>query len=161
MIKAILFDFDGVITIDRTGSKTICNYISSVMNIDFQLFTKEYRKYNDQLLIGTINHKDVWPRLCDSVGVNIPYQVLIESFRNTKVDNRVIELIKSLKIHGYKTGMVTDNKKDRIDEIVKWNNWYDIFDYVSVSADIGSGKNTKEIVITSYSIHYTKLYENN
>ena len=46
MIKAILFDFDGVITIDKTGSKPICNYISSVMNIDLQLFTKEYRKFH-------------------------------------------------------------------------------------------------------------------
>ena len=85
MIKAILFDFDGVITVDKTGSKTICNYISSVMNIDLQLCTKEYRKFNEQLLIGVINHKDIWSKFCDSVGVNIPYQVLIESFRNNFV----------------------------------------------------------------------------
>ena len=97
MIKAILFDFDGVITIDKTGSKTICNYISSVMNIDLQLFTKEYRKFNEQLLIGVINHKDIWSNLCESVGVNIPYRVLIESFQNTKIDNRIIVLLEKLK----------------------------------------------------------------
>ncbi|MBE7059166.1 MAG: haloacid dehalogenase, partial [Ruminococcaceae bacterium] len=28
MIKAVLFDFDGVLTIDKTGSTSITNYLS-------------------------------------------------------------------------------------------------------------------------------------
>lgn len=40
MIKAILFDFDGVLTTDRTGSLSICNYICKKTGIDLELLKK-------------------------------------------------------------------------------------------------------------------------
>jgi len=36
MIKAVLFDFDGVLTIDKTGSTTITNYISDNCDIPLE-----------------------------------------------------------------------------------------------------------------------------
>ena len=51
-IKAILFDYDGVMTIDKTGTESICNYISNTLGIDKNVFEKEYRKYNKDLLYG-------------------------------------------------------------------------------------------------------------
>jgi len=145
LIKAVLFDFDGVITVDKTGSETICNYISSKMNIDFELFNKEYRKFNEELLLGKINHADIWSKLCEAIGNQIPYQILIGSFQNTKINNKIIELIIKYKDAGYKIGLVTDNKKDRIDEIIRWNKWDKLFDCVSISAEIGSGKGNQKI----------------
>jgi len=147
LIKAILFDFDGVITIDKTGSKSICSYISSEMEVNFDLFSEEYRKYNEKLLMGKIEHKNIWNELCRSIGKEIPYQILIDSFRNTKTDNRVIDLIHKYKKSGYKIAMVTDNKYDRINEIVKWNKWSGLFDCISVSARIGSGKENNDIFL--------------
>ncbi|NOW90048.1 beta-phosphoglucomutase-like phosphatase (HAD superfamily) [Clostridium beijerinckii] len=37
MIKAILFDFDGVLTTDATGSLWICNYICKKTGLDMQM----------------------------------------------------------------------------------------------------------------------------
>lgn len=34
MIKAVLFDFDGVLTTDATGSQSICNYICKETGVD-------------------------------------------------------------------------------------------------------------------------------
>jgi putative hydrolase of the HAD superfamily len=42
MIKAILFDFDMVLTTDGSGSQSICEYISKKTGIDLELFKKEY-----------------------------------------------------------------------------------------------------------------------
>lgn len=44
MIKAVLFDFDGVLTTDATGSQSICNYICKETGVDSELFKREYKK---------------------------------------------------------------------------------------------------------------------
>lgn len=145
MIKAVLFDFDGVMTIDKTGSYTICKYISSVINIDYEAFSSAYRKYNDKLLSGKIKHYQMWDDLCLDLGLDIPIQILTDSFRNTALDHRMIELIKRLKLNEYKIAMVTDNKQDRIEEIVRHQDIGKYFDVISISSEIGSGKEREEI----------------
>jgi len=147
MIKAILFDFDGVMTIDKTGSFTICTYISTAANIDYELFSSAYRKYNDRLLSGEITHYQMWDDVCSAIGINIPIQILIDSFRNTALDQNMLELIKRLKANNYKIAMVTDNKQDRIEEILQYRDIGKYFDVVSISSVIGSGKEKEEIFV--------------
>lgn len=145
MIKAILFDFDGVLTIDATGSQSICNYICKKTGLDIEIFQKEYYKYNDDLLYGRINHKDIWENLCIRLNTLIDINVLYESFINTPIDSKMIAFIDELKKQNYKIGMVTDNKKDRINDIVQYYGWDNIFDTITISAEIGSGKEGKTI----------------
>ena len=38
MIKAVLFDFDGVLTTDATGSESILNYICKKTGLDIEKF---------------------------------------------------------------------------------------------------------------------------
>ena len=145
MIKAILFDFDGVITTGATGSQSICNYICKKIGLNIEIFEKEYYKYNDDLLNGKINHKDIWDSLCKGLNTEIDIKILYESFINTPIDSQMMKFVDELKQQNYKIGMVTDNKKDRINDIVEYYNWNAIFDSISVSADIGSGKDYKAI----------------
>lgn len=145
MIKAILFDFDGVLTTDATGSQSICNYICKKTGLDIEIFQKEYYKYNDDLLYGRINHKDIWGNLCKRLNTLIDTNVLYESFINTPIDSKMITFIDELKKQNYKIGMVTDNKKDRINDIVQYYGWDNIFDTITISAEIGSGKDCNTI----------------
>lgn len=145
MIKAILFDFDGVLTTDATGSQSICNYICKKAGLDAEVFKKEYYKYNNDLLYGKINHENIWEELCKGLNTKIDINILYKSFINTPIDRQMIALIDELKKQNYKIGMVTDNKKDRIDDIVKYYDWNKIFDVITISADVGSGKDCKEI----------------
>lgn len=145
MIKAVLFDFDGVLTIDGTGSESICNYICEKTGIDLELFEKEYFKYNDDLLYGKIKHEDIWDILCRGLNTQIDIKILYESFLNTPIDSKMMELVVKLKEKNYKIGMVTDNKKDRIDNIVKYYVWDRVFDKITISAEVGSGKDCNEI----------------
>ena len=144
MIKAILFDFDSVLTTDETGSRSICNYICNKMGLDIEIFKKEYYKYNDDLLYGKINHENIWGTLCAGINTKIDINILYESFKNTPIDSRMIEIVDELKQQNYKIGMVTDNKKDRIDDIVKYYDWNKIFDAITISAEVGSGKDYNE-----------------
>lgn len=147
MIKVILFDFDGVLTTDATGSQSISNYICQKTGLDAVVFKNEYYKYNNDLLNGKVNHENIWEALCKGLNSKIDINILYESFINTPIDNQMIAIVDKLKKQNYKIGMVTDNKKDRIDGIVKFYDWNRIFDGITVSADVGSGKGTKEIFV--------------
>ena len=144
MIKAILFDFDGVLTVDKTGSRSVLNYISKTTGIPFDTLKTEYYKYNERLLNGQLTHKEMWGDFCESLRHDIEYSVLIDSFRHTPLDSEMLDLIKELKAD-YKIGMITDNKCDRINEILSYYKLIDLFDTVSVSAEYKSGKESAYI----------------
>ncbi len=146
MIKAILFDFDGVLTLDKTGSQSIINYLSAKTGIPFDTLKAAYAPFNKDLLYNGLKHKEMWQAFCERVGADIDYTFLIESFRNTPIDKDMIALAKRLKTR-CAIGMITDNKCDRIEEIVGHHGWSDLFDVISVSAAFRSGK-TEERIFT-------------
>jgi putative hydrolase of the HAD superfamily len=159
MLKAVLFDFDGVLTTDATGSQSICNYISKKTGIDLDVFKKEYYKYNNDLLYGKTKHTDIWDSLRQGLNADISIDVLYESFINTPIDSQMISLATKLKDKNYKIGMITDNKKDRIDSIVEHYGWDKEFDIITVSADVGSGKDSDEIFIKTIQSLYVNADE--
>lgn len=144
MIKAVLFDYDGVVTLDKSGSYTICKYISLHAEVEYELFSREYGKYNDDLLSGKVTHEQVWNQLCKNVNKNISIKHLFDSYKSTPMNLKMIEVVKKVKKHA-KTGLITDNKKDRIDAAIAEFKLDDLFDVISVSAEIGSQKSKEAI----------------
>ncbi len=144
MIKAILFDFDGVLTTDKTGSQSIINYLSAKTDIPFDTLKSAYAPFNKDLLYNGLKHEDMWQEFCDRIGTNINYTLLTDSFLNTPIDLDMIALVKQLKTQ-YPIGMITDNKCDRIDAIVQHHQWDKLFDVISVSAAFHSGKTDERI----------------
>ena len=144
MIKAVLFDYDGVLTLDKSGSYSICKYISQNADVDYELFSTEYKKYNDDLLLGKVTHEQIWNQLCKNVNTNISIKYLFDSFKNTPMNLKMIELVKKIKKNN-KTALITDNKKDRIDAAKLDFELSKLFDAILVSAEIGSQKNKENI----------------
>jgi len=145
MYKAILFDLDGVLTVDATGTTSIIKYFDSEVKIDKDIFTKAYRKYNSDFLYGRLKHTDVWESICLEIGKEIDIQVLYDSFIATPIDFEILGIAKSLKAKGYIVGIVTDNKSDRIEYISNEHNFNEIFDVIVISDTIGSGKKEHKI----------------
>ena len=144
-MKAVFFDFDGVLTTDKTGSASICKYVSRKTRIDLEVFAAVYRQYNEQLLYGKLTHRDIWGDICKELKTNIPYEVLFESFVFTPIDNDIVNLIRQIKNAGLKAGLITDNKRDRIDAIISYHHWYSLFDVIAISSEVGSGKDKADI----------------
>ena len=144
MVKAVLFDFDGVLTIDKTGSTTITNYIASTCGIPLEDVKHSYYQFNKRLLSGETTHQEIWQDFCKSLKQDIDYDVLLDSFRFTRLDERMIALVKALK-ERYLIGMVTDNKHDRISTILDYRGLEPYFDVVAVSACVHSGKESRGI----------------
>lgn len=145
MYQAILFDFDGVLTMDATGTISIMNYIENHTAIDRQRFEHFYRKHNKALLYGGKTHESIWTELCKDMAESIDIGVLEAAFKATPIDQNMICLVEALKTAGYVIGMITDNKCDRIETILTHFQLKHLFDAVVISADIGSGKNQNEI----------------
>lgn len=58
-MRAILFDFDGVLTIDKYGSDSILRYLGENTDAPIDVLKREYYKINRGLLNGEYTHKDV------------------------------------------------------------------------------------------------------
>lgn len=144
MIEAILFDFDGVLTVDKTGSQSVLRYLSAKTGIAEDVLGREYYKYNKALLYGEMAHRDMWEDFQRALGKEIPFDVLRDAFRNTILDWDMIGYVRELK-KNYLVGLITDNKVDRIDEILTWYQLRDLFDAVAVSAKCGFGKQEMHI----------------
>ncbi|WBW94986.1 HAD family hydrolase [Oceanirhabdus sp. W0125-5] len=145
MYKAVLFDLDGVLTVDATGTTSIIKYFVNEIKINEETFTKAYRKYNRDLLYGRVKHTDVWDSICSEIGKELDIQVLYDSFIATPMDFEILDIAKSLKAKGYVVGIVTDNKSDRVEYISREHSFNEIFDVIVISDTIGSGKKESKI----------------
>lgn len=143
-MKAILFDFDGVLTIDKYGSDSILRYLSENTCVPIDILKREYYRINKGLLYGDYTHTDMWDDFCKNVGCVIDFQILIDSFRNTPLDDNMLGIVRELK-NSFLIGMITDNKVDRIKEILAYHSLVDLFDVVTISAECKCGKTDRKI----------------
>lgn len=138
-MKAILFDFDGVLTTDKTGSLTTLRYLSAQTGISHEKLSSAFKTFNGDLNLGKVTHEEIWPALCDALGSAIDLSLLPRAFESTPVNAGMFDLALRLR-NTYFVGIITDNKKDRIDHLKAHLGLPELFDPIVVSAEIGCGK---------------------
>ena len=156
-MKAILFDFDGVLTTDKTGSLTTLRYLGAQTGIPHAKLRSAFRKFNDDLNRGKVTHAEIWPALCDSLGEAIDLSLLPRAFESTPINAGMFELALRLKA-AYRVAIITDNKKDRIDHLKVYLGLPELFDPILVSAEVGCLKS--EVGIFRAALSYLELEAN-
>lgn len=145
MIKAVFFDFDGVLTTDGNGSGTTCRNIQkAVPDLAFENIYRCYRVHHSVLLTGKKNHADIWKDFCSCVGKEVDIGVLHNAFKNTPKNEQMFQLSKMLR-EKYTTGIIADNTKERFDVLRVEMQLPIFFDAVIVSGDIGYTKHERAI----------------
>jgi putative hydrolase of the HAD superfamily len=144
MVKAIFFDFDGVLTLDRTGSVTTTRYISKATGIDDRRVKAAFARFNDDLTRGKCTHAEIWPEICRDLGANVDIAVLEDAFASTPLNHEMFALARQLSKH-HVVGMITDNKQDRMDCLERLHCLSSYFHPVVVSAAIGATKTDRAI----------------
>jgi len=144
MIKAVYFDFDGVLTTHPKGSYTTAKYFKDNFNIEQENFSKCYSKYTQDFDIKPLLFSDVWIDISKCLGMDIDIEHLYKAFLSTPKNEKMFELVNSLR-GKYKTGIITDNKKDRFDMLIKEWQLKKYFDVLILSADVGAEKNKNKI----------------
>jgi putative hydrolase of the HAD superfamily len=139
MIQAVFFDFDGVLTRDRTGTLTTCRYLAQATGIAFDDLVDAFQPHRLALARGQATRDETWPLVCEAVGRDIPRELLVRAFESTPLDPAMFSYANSLARHG-SLGIITDNPKDRMD-IVRATLWLDrLFAPIVVSAEEGCTK---------------------
>lgn len=140
MISTIFFDFDGVLTTDKSGSYTTCtNLQKHIPHIEFDHILRCYRKHHQALLVGEIDHKVMWPDFCACVGEQMEMDVLNQAFRDTPKNEDIFHLCEALKVN-YQLGIITDNSKDRFATVKDAMQLTELFTYIIVSGETGFRK---------------------
>lgn len=144
MIKAIFFDFDGVLTDSECGSSTVCQNLAQKTGISPEKLLSCYPKFVEKLYAGEIFHKDMWDDFCRCVGKKIDIKLLDYAFTKTPINKEMLELAEKLR-RNYKTGIITDNSAGRFSTIIDEFRLRDIFNALILSADVGATKKNELI----------------
>ncbi|HZZ95244.1 MAG TPA: HAD-IA family hydrolase [Usitatibacter sp.] len=144
MIQAIFFDFDGVLTPDRTGTLTTCRYLSEQTGLPIEALRAAMEPYRAALARGQVTREETWPGVCRALKRDIPPEMLTRAFESTPLDRTMFALANSLG-RRTKVGIITDNPKDRMD-VVRATLWLDrVFAPIVVSAEQGMAKDDPAI----------------
>jgi putative hydrolase of the HAD superfamily len=135
-IRAVFFDFDGVLTLAPSGSFTTNTFLSEYYGTPRDEIDGYLKRYNDDLLLGVIEHKDIWQDVCNHFFWDFDLGVLQNAFESTRLDPVMLDLAGYLRERNIRTGMITDNKNDRIVAIDRKFSLGEMFEPIIVSSVI-------------------------
>lgn len=139
MLQAVFFDFDGVLTLDKYGSVSVCKFLAESTGLSYDRCKAAYGKYNPRMLRGEISQREIWPGLCADLDISPEPYLLDEASCATPMDAEMLALARELRTK-YKIGMITDNPADRVYAALDHFGLRELFDVISVSGEVGSRK---------------------
>lgn len=144
MIKAIFFDFDGVLTTDSSGSDTICQNISNASGVPFAVVRESYNNHVADLVLGRKRYAEIWDEFCQGLGKQVDVDILKDVYATIPLNTKMFDVVRALH-EKYTLGIITDNLRDRLDTLIDQYELNKLFSYYICSADIGSGKHDRAI----------------
>jgi epoxide hydrolase-like predicted phosphatase len=141
MIKAIVFDYGGVIKInDSDLIADVCEYL----NINKEDWLKEYFKINHLANTQDVSSEDIFKMVTlkfdDGEEAQNHVLDLMKSDKGKyHLNNELIDIIKEFRNKGYKTALLSNNSielRNKLEDIGIIN----IFDEVIISAEVGFQK---------------------
>lgn len=146
MIKAIAFDYGGVIEITDKG---LMQKIADYLNITLEDWIKEYKTLNYLCNTGKNSYEEVYAftaKKFDASDIQISHihEMMKKNMETRKINFELIEIIKDLKSKNYKIGLLSNNyiklRTQMTDE-----DTINYFDAVVVSSEVGYQKPQPEI----------------
>lgn len=143
-IKAVFFDFDGVLTPHGGGSSTTVTNLLPLLDASFSKAYSCYRANGRELLRGEVTHGQIWPDFCKCVGKELDIKILQNAFYATPTNLEVFELAAKVR-KSCKTGIITDNSGERWAVLEKKFGLSKLFDSVTLSFETYSLKTSEKI----------------
>ena len=150
MIKAIFFDYDGVLTTDRSGSLTTDRFLSAASGIAQSTISAAFQPFIGDLIMGRVTHAQIWNEACQAIGKELDIGLLLGAFESTPVNAGMFNLARRLK-HNHAVGIITDNRQDRMDHLRQHQQLDALFAPIVVSSEVGSAKDTQAIFVHALS----------
>ncbi len=146
MIKAIAFDYGGVIEIT---DRDLMKKISDFLGVSLQDWLKEYMSLNYLCNTGKNSYEEVYELVArkfnaSDIQISSIHEMMKENMETREINLELIQIIKQLKSKGYKIGLLSNNyiklRQQMIDEgTIKY------FDVLINSSEVGCQKPQPEI----------------
>lgn len=146
MIKAIAFDYGGVIEITDKG---LMQKIADYLQVTLEDWLREYRTLNYLCNTGKNSYEEVYAFTAQKfnasdVQISHIHEMMKENMETRKINFELIDMIKDLKSKNYRIGLLSNNyiklRQQMIDEdTIKY------FDSVIISAEVRYQKPEPEI----------------
>lgn len=142
-IKAVGFDYTGVIS--GNSAKKFHEKLCEVLNISYPDFRSTYLKYNLQFNSGKMPKKLFWETILNDLDKPEFYNAVMQVVDEPReINPGMIDLVKEIKVKGYKVGVLSNDTKDGAKIIREKGDLKNIMDVILVSAETGLAKPTKE-----------------
>jgi len=139
MIKAVIFDYGGVI------GKNVMRYVYSetakLSGQSYEEARSKFHKLQDGVLRGQMPLENFWNRYAEMLNVNpgLLKRTWMETYANkSKIDKKVVGIVKLLKRQGYKLGLLSNAMKSFSDHRKEWSRG--LFDVTIISHEVGMRK---------------------
>lgn len=139
-IKAVVFDFGGVVAaVDRTQATKFLKSTFHLSDEEFKLLLNKWKI----CLVEGCNEEQFWKSYADSLQVTLPPDWFtqfekVKAFAFTEIP-QTIAIVKELKKQGYRVAMLS-NVTAYHAEVIRKLGYYDLFDPVLLSYEIGVEK---------------------
>lgn len=143
MIKAIIFDWGGVLVDDPAPGYV--KYCAEYLKIPAKELKKAFQKYHSDLQKGLISEEFFWSEVCSKLNIPEPSPLLWkEAFEVVYSEkSEVFATISSLKKNGYKLAVLSNTEISMVDFFKEQN--YQFFDVTVFSCLEGTAKPDKRI----------------
>ena len=144
MIKAVFFDFDGVLTLEGNGADAVSKALAQQTGVPFDKFIATYKEYASKLNFEPKRYDTILKPLNEKLGTGLTVSDIHEAIKTTKPNAEMLELVKEVRSNGLIIGIITDNNVDRMEVLHQLFN-LDEFNPLIISANVGSGKGQNTI----------------
>ena len=156
MIKAILFDLDGVLQ-EEYDEDRIYREISKLYSVNYDKVRQVFEKYDELYYLGKLSNEEFWKKICLDLNVVCDINILnLILFKEVKDNNWLINFIRENK-GKYKFGIITTNFIE-VEKCLE-DKYGSLFDFYLTSARVGCDKKKEDIFNVALSLINCKSCE--
>jgi HAD superfamily hydrolase (TIGR01509 family) len=145
MIKAVFFDFDGVLTLEARGSFALSQYLETKLNIDFRVILTALNRRHEEMLTGKLDYDDELNIISQEIGATVTSELLYQGMVAVTPNQAMFNLVSDLRARSVIVGIITNQSKIRIKKVRNEFMLDSKFDRIISSGDVGHTKKDIEI----------------
>lgn len=119
MIKIVLFDFDGVLTLEGHACHEICSYLETIAKIPAYKIELVFHNVAKQLLVNGKRYQYYIDDINNELGSKLTALDILNAVEKSKLNQKMIDIVRVLKNNKVQVGILTDNNIERLEMIRK------------------------------------------
>lgn len=145
MIKAFLFDYDGVIS-QGVDVKLPAKRLARNIGISEAKATELIKSIWDDYSTGRSSSYEVWNSIENQLATKIPDEKrdIWHTWDELTPLPYMLDFVRELRSNGYQVGLLSNVFKETAD-MIRENGGYDSFDFTILSCDVGARKPEREV----------------